>query len=80
MRQLIGLTIGAIAGGILGHYSFFCTTGGCPLTSTWLGGAIIGGLVGLLLFGGCPACAGPTCRPSESNTKDPSGNRDESGS
>lgn len=68
MRRLIGLAIGLLAGGILGHYHFFCPGGTCPLTSTWLGGAVIGGLLGMLLLGGCPACAGKTCRPTDTST------------
>ena len=72
MRRLIGLTIGLLAGGILGHYHFFCPSGTCPLTSSWLGGAVIGGLFGFLLLGGCPACAGSMCSPTKTST-DPEG-------
>jgi hypothetical protein len=72
MRRLIGLGIGMVAGGILGHFQFFCPGGTCPLTSTWLGGTIIGGLLGMLLVGGCPACDSSTCRPSETPA-DPEG-------
>ena len=68
MRRFLGLSIGLMAGGILGHYHFFCPGGTCPLTSTWLGGAVMGGLFGFLLLGGCPACAGKTCRPAEPPT------------
>ena len=68
MRRLLGLALGLLAGGILGHYHFFCPGGTCPLTSTWLGGAVIGGLLGMLLLGGCPACAGSSSRTTETPT------------
>jgi hypothetical protein len=68
MRRLLGLTIGLLVGGILGHYHFFCPGGTCLLTSTWLGGAVIGGLLGILLLGGCPACAGREYRPPKTST------------
>ena len=68
MRRILGLAVGLLAGGILGHYQFFCPGGTCPLTSTWLGGAVIGGLLGTLLLGGCPACAGRSCRTAETPT------------
>ena len=70
MRRFLGLGIGALVGGILGHYHFFCSTGTCPLTSTWLGGAIMGGLLGSLLLGGWPACAATTCRSTEPQSTD----------
>ena len=40
---LLGLLIGAALG-----YFGQCTSGTCPLTSTWWRGAIYGGVIGLL--------------------------------
>ena len=44
---LLGLLIGASLGAALGYFGQ-CTSGTCPLTSTWWRGAIYGGVVGLL--------------------------------
>ena len=39
---------GALIGGFMGYFGQ-CTSGTCPLTSTWWRGAIYGGVMGLLL-------------------------------
>ena len=44
---LLGLLIGACLGAALGYFGQ-CTSGTCPLTSTWWRGAIYGGVIGLL--------------------------------
>ena len=44
---LLGLLIGAALGAALGYFGQ-CTSGTCPLTSTWWRGAIYGGVIGLL--------------------------------
>ena len=44
---LLGLLIGATLGAALGYYGQ-CTSGMCPLTSTWWRGAIYGGVLGVL--------------------------------
>lgn len=46
-RILILIAIGAILGSLMG-YSGQCSSGTCPLTSTWWRGAIYGGVMGLL--------------------------------
>lgn len=61
MRPLLGLIFGVLAGGILGYSQIFCFGGTCPLTGTWLGGAMVGGLFGYLLLSGRTACAGQSC-------------------
>ena len=38
---------GAVLGALLGYFGQ-CTSGTCPLTSTWWRGAIYGGVLGLL--------------------------------
>jgi thioredoxin 1 len=48
LRPIIGLLIGAAIGGAIGYFGR-CSTGACPLTSTWYGGAIFGGIMGLLI-------------------------------
>lgn len=40
--------IGAVLGGLLGYFGQ-CTSGTCPLTSTWWRGALYGGFLGLLV-------------------------------
>ena len=44
---LFGLLIGALLGAALGYYGE-CTSGTCPLTSTWWRGALYGAFLGLL--------------------------------
>ena len=39
---------GAALGALMGYYGE-CTSGTCPLTSTWWRGALYGGLLGLLV-------------------------------
>lgn len=46
-RYLIPIAIGAALGSILAYFGQ-CSSGTCPLTSTWWRGAIYGGVMGLL--------------------------------
>jgi hypothetical protein len=48
LRFLVPIAIGAGLGALLGHFGH-CTSGTCPLTSTWWRGALYGGFLGLLL-------------------------------
>jgi hypothetical protein len=47
-RFLAFVFAGALLGGLLGYFGQ-CTSGTCPLTSTWWRGALYGGILGLLL-------------------------------
>lgn len=47
-KYLIALAIGAGLGALLGYFGQ-CTSGTCPLTSTWWRGALYGGFIGLVL-------------------------------
>ena len=62
MKRLLGLAIGAAIGAGLGHSQVLCTGGECAAIGSWYGGAILGGFLGLMLAGGCPACASTSCR------------------
>jgi hypothetical protein len=62
MRRIIGLVVGAALGSGLAYYYGTCSTGACPLTSSWIGGAIVGGLLGMFVVGGCPVCSVTSCR------------------
>ena len=42
------ILIGAALGALIGYFGQ-CSSGTCPLTSTWWRGAIYGGSIGLLL-------------------------------
>ncbi len=44
---LAGLLIGGAIGAALGYFGQ-CTSGACPLTSTWWRGALYGGFMGIL--------------------------------
>jgi len=48
LRAFIGLGIGAAIGAVMGYFGQ-CSSGTCPLTSTWWRGAIYGGAIGLLI-------------------------------
>jgi hypothetical protein len=39
---------GVVLGGLMGYFGQ-CTSGTCPLTSTWWRGALYGGFLGLLM-------------------------------
>ena len=48
LLRLVGpIALGAVLGGLLGYFGQ-CTSGTCPLTSTWWRGALYGSLIGLL--------------------------------
>ena len=47
LPNLVPIAIGAVLGGIAGHFGQ-CHNGTCPLTSTWWRGALYGAVWGLL--------------------------------
>jgi hypothetical protein len=47
LRLVAPVLVGAILGGLMGYFGQ-CTSGTCPLTSTWWRGAIYGGVLGAL--------------------------------
>ena len=47
IRLLIPITIGAALGAAMGYFGQ-CSSGTCPLTSTWWRGAIYGSVMGLM--------------------------------
>ena len=48
LKTIIGVVIGGGLGAIMGYFGQ-CSSGACPLTSTWWRGAIYGGFMGLLI-------------------------------
>ncbi len=48
LRFALIVGAGALLGGLMGYFGQ-CTSGTCPLTSTWWRGALYGGFIGLLL-------------------------------
>jgi outer membrane lipoprotein SlyB len=48
IRLLIGISVGAVLGGIMGYFGK-CTSGTCPLTATPWRGAIYGAVMGALI-------------------------------
>ncbi len=48
LKALLGLAAGGGLGALLGDFGR-CTSGACPLTSTWWRGAIFGAVTGLLV-------------------------------
>ena len=57
MKTIVGILIGGVLGGVIGYSGILCPSGACPLTASWYSGALLGGIFGLMLSGGCPACA-----------------------
>jgi hypothetical protein len=47
LRFLLPLLIGGAIGAAIGYYGQ-CTSGTCPLTSTWWRGALYGAVLGLI--------------------------------
>ncbi len=48
LRFIAIVLFGALLGGLMGYFGQ-CTSGTCPLTSTWWRGALYGGVLGLLM-------------------------------
>ena len=48
LRVIVPILIGAALGALMGWFGQ-CSSGACPLTSTWWRGAIYGGVLGGLL-------------------------------
>lgn len=48
VRIAVTVIVGAAIGAVLG-YCGQCSSGTCPLTSTWWRGALYGGVMGLLI-------------------------------
>ncbi|OIR08132.1 hypothetical protein GALL_96320 [mine drainage metagenome] len=48
LRIIITVAIGAGLGALLGYFGQ-CSSGTCPLTSTWWRGALYGGFIALML-------------------------------
>lgn len=48
LSVIVTVLIGAAFGALMGYFGQ-CTSGACPLTSTWWRGALYGGFVGLLV-------------------------------
>jgi hypothetical protein len=69
MKTVLGIAIGAVVGGLIGYSQVLCAGGQCVITGSWYGGAILGGLVGMFLTGGCPACATTRCEPRSPQTR-----------
>ena len=48
LRLTVGITIGALLGGIMGYFGK-CASGTCPLTATPWRGAVYGAVMGALI-------------------------------
>ena len=48
LQVILAVGIGAGLGALMGYFGQ-CTSGTCPLTSTWWRGALYGGFMGLLV-------------------------------
>ncbi len=51
LRTIIGLVAGGSLGALMGYFGQ-CSSGTCPLTSTWWRGAIYGAVIGLVFAWG----------------------------
>lgn len=65
---VIKVIVGCLIGALLGHYGK-CSSGTCPLTSTWWRGAIYGGVLGLLLAVTSPALSSSEMNQSTKSVK-----------
>ena len=51
MKQVFTILAGVGIGAAVGYSQFFCPDGSCPLTGSWYGGAVLGGMLALLFTG-----------------------------
>ncbi|MCK5014350.1 MAG: hypothetical protein KAS66_11080 [Candidatus Omnitrophica bacterium] len=47
MKSILGIIVGVLLGGLMGHFGK-CSTGACPLTSTPVRGTLYGAFLGLM--------------------------------
>ncbi len=52
MKRLLFPIIGAGIGAAIGYSQVLCPDGQCALTGSWYGGALIGGMLGMMFTGG----------------------------
>ena len=63
---LLLIVLGATIGAVIGHTQVLCQDGACAMTGSWYGGALTGGLLGLILGNlfvgsGCSGCQSGAC-------------------
>lgn len=49
LQAVLSIGIGAGLGAVMGYFGQ-CSTGACPLTSSWWRGAIYGGIMGVVFY------------------------------
>ena len=52
LRRIVGILIGAGIGAAIGYSQVICPSGQCALTGSWYGGALLGGVLGLVFASG----------------------------
>jgi hypothetical protein len=71
LPTLLIIAASAVLGGFIGHSQVLCADGTCVITGSWYGGAIFGGLLGMILAGACPACILARCTLPRGGATDP---------
>ncbi len=52
VRSLMIIAVCAGIGAALGYSQILCPNGQCALTGSWQGGALLGGVIGMMFSGG----------------------------
>ena len=52
IKTLAGIAVFALIGAAVGYSKILCLNGQCPITGTFYGGGIVGGVLGLAVMNG----------------------------